>query len=167
MTKKILIAKIITAFGIKGEVKIVAYCQDHLNLEKYSLSDAQGNAIRLVISNKNKVVVGIASGDPIVIAKIDGVTDRNAAELLRGVEIFADRTDFAPAAKNEFYYADLIGLTVVDMNSKEVGTVMDVLDYGAGGVIEIKFLDNHTDNFPFKDQFFPEVNLTKGFIRLG
>jgi 16S rRNA processing protein RimM len=166
MSKKILIAKITTAFGIKGEVKMIVYSDNHLNIEKYSLFDAKGQQLKLKISNKNKAVVGTSQGDPIVIAKIDGVNDRNAAELLRNAEIFADRKDFAPTKKNEFYYSDLVGLAVIDVNSKKVGEVLNVLDYGAGGVIEIKFLDNRIDNFPFRDQIFPEVNLDEGFIRI-
>lgn len=166
MSKKILIARIISAFGIKGEVKIIVHSDDHLNIEKYPLWDTHGREIKLKISNKNKTVIGTSQGDPIVIAKIDGVNDRNASELLRNVELFADRKDFAPTKKDEFYYSDLIGLDVVDMNSKKIGSVINILDYGAGGVIEIRFLDSRIENFPFKNEIFPEVDLEKNFIRI-
>ncbi len=166
MSKKILIAKVSSPFGIKGEVKIITYCEDHLNIEKYPLTDAEGNEIKLKISNKNKTVIGTSSGNSIVIAKIDGVNDRNASELMRNVEIFANRADFPPTAKDEFYYSDLIGLDVVDMSSKKIGKVINVLDYGAGGVIDIKFEDDRRENFSFKNQIFPEVNLEKNFIRM-
>jgi 16S rRNA processing protein RimM len=166
MSKKILIAKVISAFGIKGEVKMVIYSDNHLNIEKYSLFNAKGEAIKVKISNKNKTVIGTSSGDPIVIAKIDGVNDRNASELLRNSEIFVERKDLAPTKKNEFYYSDLVDLDVIDVNSKKVGKVINVLDYGAGGIIEIKFLDNQIENFPFKNEIFPEVDLEKNFIRI-
>jgi 16S rRNA processing protein RimM len=166
MSKKILIAKVSSPFGIRGEVKIIAFCENHLNLEKYSLTDAKGNEIKLKISNKNKTVIGTSNGDPIVIAKIDGINDRNASELARNLEIFADRADFEPTSKDEFYYSDLIGLDVVDANSKKIGKIIAVSEYGAGGVIEIKFTDNRVENFPFKNQIFPEVNLQKNFIRM-
>lgn len=166
MSKKILIAKISSPFGIKGEVKIIAYCENHLNLEKYSLTDAEGNEIKLKISNKNKTVIGTSSGDPIVIARIEGINDRNASELLRNLEIFVDRADFSPTSENEFYYSDLIGLDVVDAHLKKIGTVIAVSEYGAGGVLDIKFTDNRVENFSFKNQIFPEVNLKKNFIRM-
>ncbi|MBU6140773.1 MAG: 16S rRNA processing protein RimM [Proteobacteria bacterium] len=166
MTKKILIAKVSSPFGIKGEVRVIAYCENHLNLEKYSLTDAKGNEIKLKISNKNKAVVGTSGGDPIVIVKIEGVNDRNASEAIRNLEIFANRADFAPTKKDEFYYSDLIGLDVIDMNSKKIGKVVNVLDYGAGGLIDIEFEDKRRENFPFKNEFFPEVNLEKNFIRI-
>ena len=108
MSKKILIAKVSSPFGIRGEVKVIAFCENHLNLEKYSLTDAEGNEIKLKISNKNKTVIGTSSGDPIVIAKIDGINDRNASELARNLEIFADRADFEPTSEDEFYYSVLI-----------------------------------------------------------
>lgn len=173
MTKKILIAKVTSVFGIKGEVKIISYSNDPLKIEKYSLFDAQGNSVKLKISNKNKAVIGTSSGDPILIVRIDGVNDRNAAEKLRGFEIFANRDDFDDTSANEFYYVDLIGLDVIDMNSKKIGKVLNVSDHGAGGIIEIEFFEinpqkNHEkiENFSFKNQIFPEVNLKAGFIRI-
>lgn len=166
MSKKVLIAKVSAPFGIKGEVKVIIYSNNHLNLEKYHLYSASGEEIKLKISNKNKTVIGTSNGDPIVIAKIDGINDRNASELARNMEIFANRQDFAPTKKDEFYYSDLIGLEVINMNLEKMGKVINVLDHGAGGVIEIKFTDNRTENFSFKNQIFPEVNLEKNFIRM-
>lgn len=174
MTKKILVAKIISAFGIKGEVKIMSYCDNPLQIEKYNLSDAKGNSLKVKISNKNKAVIGTnAANEAVLIAKIEGVNDRNESEKLRGVEIFADRKDFAKTSKDEFYYVDLIGLDVVDMNSKKIGKVLNVFDHGAGGVIEIEFSEGSLpknyekiDNFSFKNEIFPEVNLEENFIRI-
>jgi len=163
--KKILIAKITTVFGIKGEVKIVVYSQDPTQIEDYSLMDAQGNEYKVTISNKNKTVIGTSNGDPIVIAKIDGVTNRNDSEKLRGLELYANREDFADTDEDEFYYVDLIDLDVIDMNSKKIGRVLSVSEHGAGGILEIKFSDNKIENFPFKNAIFPEVNLAKNFIR--
>jgi 16S rRNA processing protein RimM len=170
MTKKILFAKVNSVFGIKGDVKLIVFSENPENIEKYSLSDSSGNPLKIKISNKNKTVIGTSSGNPIIIAKIDGVNDRNAAELMRGKEIFTNRTDFEETNENEFYYVDLIGLDVIDGASKKIGKVINILDHGAGGVIEIKFdqigdQKDHIDNFPFKNEIFPEVNLKVGFIR--
>ncbi|MBP7710428.1 MAG: 16S rRNA processing protein RimM [Rickettsiales bacterium] len=166
--KKILIAKVNSVFGIKGEIKLIVFSDNPHKIEKYSLFDAEGNSVKIKITNKNKTVIGTSSGNPILIAKIDGVNDRNAAELLRGQEFFVAREELDELDENEFYYADLIGMDVVDMASKKIGTVLNVLDLGAGGIIEIKF--NKTplekiDNFPFKNEFFPEVNLKENFVR--
>jgi len=170
MTKKILFAKVNSVFGIKGDVKLIVFSDNPENIEKYSLFDEKENPLKIKISNKNKTVIGTSSGNPIIIAKIDGINDRNAAELMRGKEIFTNRTDFEETNEDEFYYVDLIGLDVVDSASKKIGKVANILDHGAGGVIEIKFDEivdgkDHIDNFPFKNEIFPEVNLKEGFIR--
>ncbi len=170
MTKKILIGKIISPFGIKGEVKIISYCEEPLKIETYPLFDEQGKALKLKISNKNKTIIGTRDGNAILIARIEGINDRNASESLRGKEIFVNRQDFTETKDNEFYYVDLIGLDVIDMNSKKIGKVANVLDYGAGAIIEVKFdseiKEGAMDNFPFKNAIFPEVKLQEGFIRI-
>ncbi len=172
MTKKILLAKVNSVFGIKGEVKIIVYSDNPHKIEEYSLFDANENPVKIKITNKNKTVIGTSSGNPILIAKIDGVNDRNAAELLRGQEFFVSREEFEDLDENEFYYADLIGMDVIDMTSKKIGKVLNVLDLGAGGIIEIEFTKTDVktglgkiDNFSFKNEFFPEVNLKENFIR--
>ncbi len=178
MSKTILIAKIISVFGIKGEVKIVAYCQDPLQIEKYPLFDKKGNQLALTISNKNKTVIAhSASGDPILIVKINTITNRNEAEAARGMEIFVNREDFSEASEDEFYHVDLIGLKVHDGANSEIGKVLNVQDFGAGGMLEIEFSEefcktaagknfNKIENLPFSGKFFPEVNVKEGFIRI-
>ena len=174
MTKKILIGKVISAFGIKGEVKIVSFCEDPIQIEKYLLLDKNNQVIKLKISNKNKAVVGFtSSGDAILIAKIEGVNNRNDSESLKGVEIFVERNELKKLKDDEFYYIDLIGLDVVDMADKKIGKVLNIEEYGAGGVIEIEFFDEDVknnykeiENFPFKNEIFPEVDLERGFVRI-
>jgi len=173
MSKKILIGKVISVFGIKGEVKIVSYCGNAQEIENYPLFDEKGNSLKLKISNKNKAIIGTSNGDAILIARIDGITDRNAAEKLRGAEIFTNRDDFGATKEDEFYYVDLINLDVIDMESKKIGKVLNVGNHGAGGIIEIEFSEENPqknydkiENFPFKNQIFPEVNLQKNFIRI-
>ena len=172
MTKKILIAKVSSVFGIKGEVKIIVYSDNPHKIEEYSLFDAEGKSVKIKITNKNKTVIGTSSGNPILIAKVEGVNDRNAAELMRGQEFFASREEFEELNDNEFYYADLIGMDVIDMESKKIGKVLNVMDLGAGGIIEIEFIKTNAktglskiDNFSFKNEFFPEINLKENFIR--
>jgi 16S rRNA processing protein RimM len=174
MSKKIIVAKVLSAFGIKGEIKIISYCQPPQKVEKYPLFDKSGNALKLKISNKNKTVTGYTqSGDAILIAKINGIDDRNQAEALGGSEIFAERSSFASLKKNEFYYTDLIGLNVVDADSKLVGKIINVANFGAGTVLEVEFTDprarastDKIESLPFKDAIFPEVNLEENFIRI-
>lgn len=175
MTNNILIGKVNSAFGIKGEVKIISFCQEPTQIENYSLSDADGNDLKLRISNKNKAVVGTSSGNAILIAKIDGVNDRNKAEEMRGQELFVKREDFDETDEDEFYYVDLIGLDVV-FDEKKVGKVVNVHDFGAGAMLEINFDKefvqdkarnlNKTENILFKDENFPKVDIKANVIEL-
>ncbi len=173
MTKKILIGKINSVFGIKGEVKIISYCQNPTDIEKYPLFDKNDVALTLKITNKNKAVVGTTSdGGAILIAKISLADDRNAAEKLRGLEIFTDRKNFSTKLKkDEFYQEDLVGLNVVDDAGKVLGKVLAVLDFGGGVMLEIEFNAikdlEKIENFPFKNEFFPEIDVEKGFVRIN
>ena len=178
MSKKILIGKVNSVFGIKGAVKVISFCQDPIQIENYPLFDEKGNAIKLKISNKNKAIIGTSGfGNAILIATIEGVTDRTQAEKLRGLELFVDRENLDETDEDEFYYVDLIGLDVVNAESKKIGKVINVQDFGAGGMIEIEFTEEFCkanadkkigkiENFPFKDETFPEINLKKGFIKM-
>ena len=173
MNKKISIARFSSVFGIKGEIKMVVYSDSPKNIEKYDLFDENEKSLKIKITNKNKAIIGSASGNPVLIVKIDGVNNRDDAQKMCGKEVFALRESFAKTKENEFYYADLIGLDVINSNSKKIGKVVNILDHGGGGIVEIEFLDEalkngfeKIDNFSFSDRIFPEVNLEKGFIRI-
>ena len=172
--KKVLIGKINSVFGIKGEVKIISYCQHPLDIEKYPLFDKNDNAFSLKISNKNKTAIGTTAGGTILIAKIIGVDDRNKAESLRGAELFVERANFKKLQSDEFYQVDLIGLDVIDDSSEKViGKVVNVMDFGAGTMLEIQFNEENPEkklekieNFPFKNEIFPEVDVRGGTIKI-
>jgi 16S rRNA processing protein RimM len=171
MSKKILLGKIITAFGIKGDVKIESYCEVAQEIENYPLFDEKGEKISLKINNKNKTIVGYSANGAILIAKVNDIMNRTDAEKLRGKELFSNRDNFKKTKKNEFYYSDLIGLQVVNKESKKVGTVSAINNYGGGVMVEIKFDSDdlkkyydEIDNFPFKNEIFPEVNLEEKFV---
>jgi 16S rRNA processing protein RimM len=174
MTTPILIAKILSANGIKGEVKIIYFGDNYKNLEKYSLFDKNKKSYSVkIIKGKNDPsnIFKKNLKDQFFVAKIFGVDDRDSAELLAGTELFTLRENFSKTKKNEFYVVDLIGLKVLNMQKQEIGKVVNVLDYGAGTLIEIDFLPDFIPenfqqiaNFPFKNEFFPIVDIENKFI---
>jgi len=179
MDKKILIAKLLSAHGIKGEIKILYFGDEIKNLEKYPLFDSQNQTYKIKIINKNKVANSSNQvGDKICIVKIEGINDRNQAEVLRGKELYVLRENFAKTKKNEFYISDLIGIDVVDNSYQKIGKIINVLNNSHNCLIEIEFLNNFIskknlykglqkiDNFPFKNEFFPIVDVEKGFVVL-
>jgi len=173
--KKIIIGKVNSVFGIRGEVKILSYCKNPTDIEKYKIFDKNDNEIKLKISNKNKAVIGSSgSGGAILIAKINDVEDRNKAESLRGTELFTDRENFKELSDDEFYQVDLIGLDVIDDAAQKIGKVKNVFDFGGGTMLEIEFEKENPkmnlekiENFPFKNAIFPEVNVKAGFVKIS
>jgi 16S rRNA processing protein RimM len=150
---RILLGRIAGAHGIRGEVLIHTYTEAPENIGAYgALSDASGER-----QFKIKVVRVTPKG---VIARVAGVADRNAAEALKGVELFVDRARLPAAADGEFYYADLVGLTAVNAEGGTVGKVVAVHNFGAGDLLEIRLTgSSKTELVPFRDAFVPEVDL--------
>ena len=175
MTKKILIGKITSVFGIKGEIKILSHCQHPADIENYPLFDKNDNVVKLKIINKNKnSIISSGSNGVVLIAKIAGLDDRNEAEKLRGTDLFTNRDDFKKPSADEFYQVDLIGLNVIDETGKNIGKVANIMDFGAGTMLEIVFNEadpkknlEKTENFPFKNEIFPEVDICAGTIKIN
>lgn len=159
--KKILIGKIVSVFGVKGEVKIMSYCQNLSDIGKYQIFDKNDQEIKIKIRKSQELQ------NPLI-AQIEGIQDRNQAELLRNKELFTNRSDLKKLPKNEFYHTDLIGLSVLDeATKKEIGKIVNIADFGAGAIIEIEFLEkvkNQLTDFHFNKETFPQIDLQKGFV---
>lgn len=126
--KKILIGKIVAPQGIRGEFRIQSFANKPEDFKNFR-----------VICNKcesNKFHFVRAIKQDVVIAKINGVDDRNAAETLRGTELFVLRDDLPKLKDNEYYQSDLIGFDVIRDGTK-VGVVECFQNYGAGDIIEL------------------------------
>ena len=169
----ILIGKITAAHGIKGQVKITSFAQNPADIAEYpNIFDKKQNSFPITSISSPQ-----GKKQDVFIVKIAGTDNRNDAEDLIGTELFIERGQLPEAEDNEFYYVDLIGLKVIDAERKEIGKVINVHDFGAGGIIEVEFNDKQNENekktktsqsefFPFNDSFVPEVNLEKGFLQL-
>ena len=72
-----------------------------------------------------------------LVARVAGVSTREAAEALKGVELFARRDQLPPPEADEFYYDDLVGLEAVDAAGARLGRVVSLMNYGAGEILEI------------------------------
>ncbi len=168
--RKVLLGKITAPFGIKGELKILSYCQDPFAIVNYPLLDENDDPIELTISSKTAKKT--STHDTIITAYAKGVEDRNAAELMRNVEIYTLRKHFGANDENEFYHDDLIGLDVIDVATKnKIGEIINIYNDKAGAFLEIEFdkadkeknLDK-IESFAFKKEIFLEVNLEKNFV---
>ena len=100
--------------------------------------------------------------------QIEGVKDRNAADALKGVELFLDRTALPPSEdEEEFYHADLVGLAAVDTNGVRLGTVRALHDFGAGDLIEVlPDAGGQPRVFPFTRETVPDIDLAAGAVTI-
>jgi 16S rRNA processing protein RimM len=95
-----------------------------------------------------------------VVARIEGVSDRNGAEALKGAPLYIERERLPATEEGEFYHADLIGLAAVDDEGRPVGEVVGVYNHGAGDLIEVRLAESgKTELVAFTDAFVPAVDL--------
>ena len=156
--ERILLGVIIGAQGIRGEVKVKAFTGDPEAIGDYGpLQDAAGRR------SFGLKVHRLAKGD-VVVASIKGVGDRNAAEALKGTELYVARNALPQPEDGEFYYADLVGLRAVTVDGRELGTVGAVHNFGAGDMLEVKTASGRSAMVPFTDDAVPEVDIAGGRV---
>ena len=166
--KLLLMGAILGAHGIKGEVKVKSFAAKPSDIGGYgALSDAKEKR-RFDLS-----IVGTSDATRgILIARIAGVADRNAAEALKGTELYVAR-DRLPKLTDteEFYFADLVGLQAVDEGGKVFGRVVSVDNYGAGDLLLVApdGQADADDSFvvPFTKAFVPVVDVVAGKLVLN
>jgi 16S rRNA processing protein RimM len=164
--EKVLVGAITGAHGIRGEVKLRSFTADPAAIASYSpLETAEGARIEIARMRAQK------DG---FIASLKGVTDRNAAEALKGTDLFVPRARLPEPEEDEVYVHDLIGLPVHLADGSRLGFVVDVADYGAGDLIDVK-IEGRKDTvlIPFADQYVLEadgtrlvVDLPEGFLEV-
>jgi len=153
----ILLGRITGAHGIKGEVIVHSFAAVPEDIGAYGpLSDENG-------TQKFRLRVVRMTPKGAIIARITGVTDRNAAEALKGTDLFVAREKLPAPDDGEFYHADLIGLAAVSPDGTRIGEVVAVPNYGAGDLLEIR-VDGRkeTELVPFNDDFVPTVDIAAG-----
>lgn len=151
-----MLGVVIGAQGIRGEVKVKAFTAEPEAIGDYGpLQDARGER-RFDLTVRRWV-----KGD-VVTAAIAGVSDRNAAEALKGTELYVSRDALPEAEDGEFYYADLVGLTAVTPAGAVLGSVVAVHNFGAGDMLEVKPESGKSVMVPFIDDAVPEVDLAGG-----
>ena len=92
------------------------------------------------------------------------IADRNAAEALKGTELFVPREALPAAEADEFYHADLVGLRAEDEEGRVLGTVAGVHNFGAGDVIELVRADGDTVMLPFTREVVPVIEIEAGRV---
>ena len=150
---RILLGHIAGAHGIRGEVLIKTYTEAPENVGAYGPLSDEGGTRTFNLKSARATSKG-------VVARLQGVDDRNAAEALKGIALYIERERLPAAADGEFYHADLIGLAAVDGDGTPLGEIVAVQNYGAGDLLEIRLAGaSKTELVPFTDAAVPEVDI--------
>lgn len=159
----VLMGAILGAHGIKGEVKVKSFAARPADIAEYGpLADPKRKrSFELSIVGTGDAAKGV------VIARIAGVSDRNAAEALKGVELFVERARLpAPKDPEEYYLADLIGLGAFDAKGAKLGEIVSVDNYGAGDLLLVVPENGEGFVVPFAKAFVPVVDVAGGRVVL-
>ena len=139
--RSIALAAVAGAHGVKGEVRLKLLSENSGSLARHE---------RLLVGGAVRRLLSVRDAGKTAVARFEGISDRSAAEALRGSIIEVDRSDLPPLEEGEYYHADLIGLPAVDAGGNMLGTVSAVENYGAGDLLEIETGGGKRSLIPFK-----------------
>lgn len=120
----VTLAVVTGAHGVAGEVRLKVFAEDLKPHKSFNAGALTLKALRITPQG--------------AIARFAEITDRNAAEALRGTELSVPRAALPPLGEGEYYHADLLGLAVVSDAGEPLGTVVLIENFGAGDVLEIE-----------------------------
>jgi 16S rRNA processing protein RimM len=145
--------------GVRGEVRLKSLTGEPSAIGVYGPLTNEGRTRSFVLESLRSLK------DDMLVARITGVSTREAAEALKGVEIFARRDQLPPPNEDEFYYDDLVGLEAVDAAGAPLGRVISLMNHGAGDVLEIAPADGgETLLLPFTKSVAPRIDFDAGRI---
>ncbi|SEM99275.1 16S rRNA processing protein RimM [Loktanella fryxellensis] len=153
---RVIVGRLSGSFGVRGEVRLKSFCADPAAIADYTpLTTEQGQVFGQV------VLTGQIKGG--FTARIDGIVTKEDADALTNVDLFAPRSALPATGDDEYYYADLEGLTVMDTGGAVLGRVVRVVDHGAGDLLDIAVPgQSETVLLPFTQALVPTVDLTTG-----
>ena len=172
--EKLVIGRVGSAAGLRGEFRVNLYAAESANLKegknllfRHSAEKSEAGDFEAICKN-----VRYLKDKPVI--KVEGVEDRNAAEALRGMEVYTDEADLDELPEGEHYVRNLIGCTVRDIASgTDVGVLTDVIQNTAQSVLEVETADGREVLIPAVDAFMRnideegrliEVELIPGFL---
>lgn len=153
---RILVAILGAPHGVRGELRVKSLTAEPMGFADYGpLTTRDGRILKVRPLRRQK---------DMVIARIDGVSDRDAAARLTNLELFADRARLPAPEEDEFYQADLIGLEAVTLAGERIGHIVAVPDYGAGDLLDIARDSQPNALVPFTRAIVPEVDIAGGRV---
>ncbi|KHD06063.1 ribosome maturation factor RimM [Candidatus Thiomargarita nelsonii] len=160
MITRVSIGRINGLYGVRGWIKVFSYARPITNILNYSPWQLYQHGQWQTVSLSE----GQAHGKGII-ARLDSISNRDEAARLVGSEIAVNREQLPPTPKGEYYWADLIGLTVVNREDITLGQVDHLLETGANDVLVVK--GERERLIPFlREQVVVDVDLAQGVLRV-
>jgi 16S rRNA processing protein RimM len=153
---RVCVAAIAGAFGVRGEARVKSFTAEAQAFAGYGPLESEDGARRFDV----RIVRAVAGGFAV---RLSGVATREQAEALKGVRLYAPRDRLPSLPDDEFYHADLLGLTVVDTGGAILGAVRAVQNFGAGDFLEVAGGAKPL-LLPFTREAVPTVDLGSGRI---
>lgn len=162
----LVLGRITAPFGVRGWVKVQIFGDDPASLTRmpfwWTCADESSAEpawqVRRITESK-------VQGKGVVV-RFEGIADRSAAERLSGLYVGAPREALPKIAKNEFYWADLVGLEVINQAGEALGKVVELVRSGAHEVLAVLDASGNRRLLPFVAAVVKEVDLVGGRIRV-
>lgn len=154
MTARVCIGAIVGAHGVRGAIRVKSFTADPLDVAGYGPVEDEAGKRQFKLK-----VTGEAKG--FVLATLDGVNDRDAAEALKGTGLYVSRDRLPEVEEDEFLYSDLVGLSALGLDGQVIGTVKGVANFGAGDLLDIIRPGQGSLLVPFTKAAVPVVDMVK------
>src|ERR1700761_3298626 len=157
MPARVCVARIGAAHGVRGAVKLWTFTEDPFAVTRYGPLSTKDGARSFEVAHARE-------GKGHLVATLKGVTTRNEAERLNGLELYVAREKLPTPDDDEYYHSDLIGLAAVTTSGEPLGEVIAIHNFGAGDIIEIAPPAGMTIMLPFSNAVVPTVDLASGRV---
>lgn len=158
MSDLICIGAIAGSFGVSGEVRLKSFCSEPTDIASYGPLSTEDGSRQFQITLTRPVSGGLG-------ARIEGVKTKEQADALRGTSLYVARNRLPGLPDDEFYHADLIGLSAYDTGGELIGKVTAIYNHGAGDIVEISPARHKSALLlPFTTAIVPNVDLAAGRV---
>lgn len=156
--EKIKIGRIVNAVALRGEVKVYNYSGYRERYEELE---------RIIADDKEIEIEKVRYQQQMVILKLAGIDDRNAAEAMKGKDVFITEEDLLDLPEDTFYIRDLIGLSVIDAeNDQMIGKIKDVLQPSSQDIYVVTLEKGGEVMIPVVSEFVKEVSIDEGYVKV-
>ena len=157
MSQQVCVARIGAAHGVRGAVKLWTFTEDPFAVKRYGPLSTKDGARQFEVTSARE-----AKGH--LVAQLKGITTRDEAERLNGLELYVPREQLPATDEDEYYHADLIGLAAVTTADEPLGRVVAIHNFGAGDILEVAPPQGATMLLPFTNAVVPTVDIAGGRV---